>query len=47
MVMKKVDGLSRKEIAQRMGVTEKTVKWHLNEAVRALADILYGPEGSA
>jgi RNA polymerase sigma-70 factor (ECF subfamily) len=47
MEMKKVDGLSRKEIAQRMGVTEKTVKWHLNEAVRALADILYGPEGSA
>ena len=47
VVMKKVDGLSRKEIAQRMGVTEKTVKWHLNEAVRALADILYGPEGSA
>ncbi len=47
MVMKKVDGLSRREIATRMGVTEKTVKWHLNEAMRALADILYGPEGSA
>lgn len=47
MVMKKVEGLSRREIALRMGVTEKTVKWHLNEAVRALADILYGPEGSS
>ncbi|HEY4126049.1 MAG TPA: RNA polymerase sigma factor [Rhizomicrobium sp.] len=49
MVMKKVEGLSRREIALRMGVSEKTVKWHLNEAVRALADILYGtpPEGSA
>ncbi len=46
MVMKKVEGLSRREIALRMGVTEKTVKWHLNEAVRALADILYGPEGT-
>lgn len=47
MVMQKVEGLSRREIAVRMGVTEKTVKWHLNEAVRALADILYGPEGSS
>src|SRR5262249_39660888 len=47
MVMQKVEGLSRREIALRMGVTEKTVKWHLNEAVRALADILYGPEGSS
>jgi RNA polymerase sigma-70 factor (ECF subfamily) len=46
MVMKKVEGLTRREIATRMGITEKTVKWHLNEAVRALADILYGPEGA-
>lgn len=42
IVMKQVEGLSRREIAARMGVTEKTVKWHLNEGVRALADILYG-----
>jgi RNA polymerase sigma-70 factor (ECF subfamily) len=42
VVMKKVEGLSRREIAERMGITEKTVKWHLNEGVRALADILYG-----
>src|SRR6185312_3367391 len=47
MVMKKVDGLSQKYIVKDMATTEKTVKWHLNEAVRALADILYGPEGSA
>jgi predicted transcriptional regulator len=25
-----------------MGITEKTVKRHLEEAVRALADIIYG-----
>ena len=42
VIMKKVEGLSRREIAERMGITEKTVKWHLNEGVRALADILYG-----
>jgi len=42
IVMKQVEGLSRREIATRMGVTEKTVKWHLNEGVRELADILYG-----
>lgn len=42
ILMKQVEGLSRREIAQRMGITEKTVKWHLNEGVRTLADILYG-----
>lgn len=48
MVLKKIEGLSRREIALRMGVSEKTVKWHLGEAVRALADILYAPpEGPA
>jgi len=41
-VMRQVDGLSRREIAARMGVTEKTVKTHLQAAGRALADILYG-----
>ena len=41
-VMRQVDGLSRREIAARMGVTEKTVKNHLNEAGRTLANILFG-----
>jgi RNA polymerase sigma-70 factor (ECF subfamily) len=41
-VMRQIDGLSRREIAARMGVTEKTVKNHLNEAGRTLANILYG-----
>ena len=41
-VMRQVDGLSRREIAARMGVTEKTVKTHLHDAGRTLANILYG-----
>lgn len=47
MMLKKIEGLSRREIALRMGVSEKTVKWHLGEAVRALADILYAPPESS
>ena len=41
-VMREVQELSRREIAVRMGIAEKTVKRHLNDATRTLADILYG-----
>ncbi len=41
-VMQQVDGLSRQEIAARMGVSDETVKMHLRNAGRMLADILYG-----
>jgi RNA polymerase sigma-70 factor (ECF subfamily) len=40
--MRKIEGLSRREIAQRLGVSEKTVEKQLTQGVRALADILYG-----
>jgi len=40
--LQQVQGLSRREIGVRMGITEKTVKRHLEDAVRALADIIYG-----
>ena len=36
-----VEGCSRREIALRMGISEKTVTWHLNTGVRLLADFLY------
>ena len=42
VVLKKIEGLSRREIATRMGIAEKTVKRHLTEGMCALADTLYG-----
>ncbi len=44
VVMRQIDGLSRREIAGRMGIAEKTVKRHLADGVRALADMLYGED---
>ena len=41
IMMRKLNGLSIGEIAQRAGAAERTVKTHLTEGVRALADILY------
>jgi RNA polymerase sigma-70 factor (ECF subfamily) len=35
-------GLRQAEIADRMRISVKTVSYHLNEAVQALADALYG-----
>jgi RNA polymerase sigma factor (sigma-70 family) len=44
IVLRQVDGLSRREIAQRMGIGEGTVKDYVAEGVRALASMLYRPE---
>jgi RNA polymerase sigma factor (sigma-70 family) len=41
-VMQQIDGLSRQEIAERMGVSDKTVMNHLRDAGLALANIMYG-----
>ena len=41
IVLRRIHGLSRAEIAQRMGVTEGTVSQHLAYAVRQLTDRLY------
>lgn len=41
LLMHHVEGLSLREIAVRLGITENTVGWYLNAGVRLLADILY------
>ncbi len=41
-VLRQIEGLSRREIASRMGVGEETVKQYLADGICALADMLYG-----
>jgi RNA polymerase sigma-70 factor (ECF subfamily) len=41
ILMRKLNGLSVREIALRAGAAERTVKMHLTDGVRTLADILY------
>jgi len=41
LIMRKVDGLSIREIAERTGAAEKTVEKHLTEGMRLLAKLLY------
>ena len=38
----RLEGLTGREIASRMGITEQAVSNHLNNGVRLLADMLYG-----
>ena len=42
VMLQKIDGLSIREIAQRMGVAETTVKTQLADGIRELAKMLYG-----
>jgi len=41
LMFRKLDGLSRREIATRMGISEVTVKTHITRGLRALADALF------
>jgi len=41
LLMKKVEGLSRREIAARLGISEQAVKYHIANAMYALADFVY------
>lgn len=42
ILLRRVEGLSRAQIAQRMGITEGTVSQHLEHGIRALVEILGG-----
>jgi RNA polymerase sigma-70 factor (ECF subfamily) len=49
VVMRRIEGLARAEIASRMGITEDTVAEYLAQGMRVLANKLYGeapPPGS-
>lgn len=46
-ILRQIEGLSRREIAQRMGISETTVRWHLSEGLRVLTDIMYGKSADA
>ena len=41
VVLRRVEGLSRREIAARMGISEKTVAEHITNGMYALADLLF------
>ncbi len=45
VMMRRVEGLSRGEIAAALGITEDTVSVHLKRGMAALADHLYGRAG--
>jgi RNA polymerase sigma-70 factor (ECF subfamily) len=42
VVLKKIEGLSMREIATRMGISFKTVDRHLSDGAQYLADFIYG-----
>ncbi len=42
VMLRQVEGLSRREIATRMGIGEETVKEYLATGLRALSDIFFG-----
>jgi RNA polymerase sigma factor (sigma-70 family) len=42
IILRKVEGLSQREVAQRMGITEATVERHVANGVRVLAQSILG-----
>jgi len=41
-----VDGMSPREIAVRLDLSENTVRWHLTDGIRSITDILYGEQSN-
>lgn len=44
VVMRKIEGISQREVASRLGIAEDTVEKHIAKGVRMLADMLLGDE---
>jgi RNA polymerase sigma-70 factor (ECF subfamily) len=45
--LRRVDELSQKDVALRLGISEKTVEKHIAKGMHLLADYLFGGEGVA
>lgn len=45
VVLARIEGLTGREISQRMGLSEATISHHLSNGIAALADMLYGDNG--
>ena len=43
--LRRVEDLSQKEVAVRLGISEKTVEKHIAKGMRLLADHLHGGDG--
>lgn len=46
VVLARIEELPGREIARRMGISETTVSHYITNGMRALADMLYGPDES-
>lgn len=44
VVLRRIEGLSRRNIAARLGITEGTVSEHLANGMKKIADALYGED---
>ena len=42
VVLRRIEGMTRREIAERMGITERTVADHIAHGMRVLANTLFG-----
>jgi RNA polymerase sigma-70 factor (ECF subfamily) len=40
ITLQRIDGLSTREITERTGIPERTVRWSLNEGMRTLAELM-------
>lgn len=45
--LRKVDQLSQKEVAQKLGISVRTVEWHIFVGMRQLADAFLGNKSTA
>jgi RNA polymerase sigma factor (sigma-70 family) len=47
VILRKIEGLSYRDIASRMGISEKTVDRHICDGITVLSDILFAEEAKA